>query len=146
MFVWVLRGIKSVTQCSNVEDFNCVLEYFHGSSQKKCLGRHWGQNQLYFRDKGWIWNVPLQRQFSCLQPEIVCSWMAVNQLKRRYFLIPWVIRKLMFCSTSFILRVILSVLLFTTWNGHRNSPRNILKLNLKCVWLLFILVFPVLWS
>lgn len=40
VFVWVLRGIKSVTQCSNVEDFNCVLEYFHGSSQKKCLGRH----------------------------------------------------------------------------------------------------------
>ena len=36
----MLRGIKSDTHCSNVDDLNRVLENLHGFSEKKCVRRH----------------------------------------------------------------------------------------------------------
>lgn len=110
------------------------LKNFHGFSQKKCVRRHIkvktsfifvtkAEFEMYRFDVDFpVCNLKL---FACVNGgEFVKTALLFNSFSNS---------KLMCYFTSSVMRVSLSVLFFTSRNGHRNSPRNIQQLKMKCV-------------
>lgn len=115
MLVCVLQGIKSVTQFSNVEDFNRLLENFHGFSQKKCVRRHIKvKTSFIFVTKAEFEMYRFNVNFRVYSPKLFAGVNGDEFVKTALLFNSSSNSKLMACFTSSIMRVILSVLFFTS--------------------------------
>ena len=129
VLVCVLRRINLLLIAQMQKILTEFLKNFHAFSRKKCVRRHIKvKTSFIFVTKAEFEMYRFDVDFPVCNPKLFACVNGRELVKTALLFNSFSNSKLMCYFTSSVMRVSLSVLFFTSRNGHRNSPRNIQQL------------------